>query len=244
MTKHKQWLYFLLIAFFVGALGSITMSRLVLPYLGTFRNLSFLNKLSSSSPIVINRTEEVQLNEGVNLIDLVKQSGNFTVSIYDQKNNFLGNGLIVTSDGMILTSSTVVGKQNQLIVTTNDGQKFPATIRSKDAKTGIVALNISSSNLTVGQFDNASSLLPGHRVIYIGRGNVKFEHEALAGFVTQSLANQLTDKQISSDAVITSDFFGGPIVNLSGHVVGLVIDNKKNIISEDLQTLLTSFLQK
>ncbi len=240
----KQWIYFLLIAFFVGALGSIILGRLVLPYLATFRNLSFLNKLSSSSPIVVNRTQEVQLNEGVNLIDLVKEAGNFTVSVYDSKNNFLGNGLVMTSDGLIFTSSAVIQKQIQFLVVTNDGQKFPATIKNKDSKSGLIVLSISSANLRTGQFDNASSLQPGHRVIYMGRGNVKFEHEVLAGFITQSLANQLADKQISSDAVITSDYFGGPIVNLSGHVVGLVIDNKKNIISEDLQTFLNDYLKK
>jgi S1-C subfamily serine protease len=243
MTR-KQIIYIVLIAFFVGAFGSIIISRFAIPYLATFKGLSGLNKLSSASPIVINRTEQVQLNEGVNLIDLIKQAGNITVTIYGANNNFLGNGLIATTDGLVFTSSDILQKQSQFVVMTNDGQKFSATRNDKVSFKGLALLTIQASGLATSQFDSATGLQPGHRVIYLGRGNVKFEHEAVSGIITQSLANQLDNKQIASDAVLNSDYFGGPIINLTGHVVGLVVNSSKNIIAEDLQDVLNKYLAK
>lgn len=240
--KSKQIILVLVIAFFVGGIGGVMMNRFLLPYLSTFPGFSFLNQIVSSAPIVINRREEVQLNEGVNLIDLIKQSGNITVGIYDNKNNFLGNGIIATSDGLIITTSQIIANQPQVSVITTDGQKFPAALKVKDTKSNLVLLYIVANNLPVVQFDDAASLQAGQRVLFIGRGNANFQHEALAGFVKQSLANQLQNQQISTDAVVSNDFFGGPVVNLNGSVVGLVISANQNIIGEDLKIFLSNYL--
>ncbi len=233
--NRKQFIYTVLIAFFIGAFGSIILGRFLFPLIG-------LARFATNSPIVINRREEVQLNEGVNLIDLIKQSGNFTVGIYGTKNNFLGNGTIVTSDGLVLTANSVIAGQTQVSVLTNDGKKFPAALKTKDTKNNLVLLKIDATNLPVVQFENAEDLKAGQRVIFLGRSNVNFEHKAVTGLVTQSLANQLTGKQIYTDAVIDIDYVGGPIVNLNGRVVGLTLSNGQNIIGEDLQTFLTNYL--
>ena len=242
--NRKQLVITILIAFFVGALGSILIGHYVLPYMSKFSGFSWLSKVVSNAPIVINHTEQVQLNEGVNLIDLIKQSGNFTVSIYDLNNNYLGNGVIVTSDGLILSPDSVIRAQTQVMIVLNDGRSFTGQVQPKDPKSVLVAVTIPAGNLSVAQFDPTDTLQPGQRVIYLGRGNVKFERLAATGLITQSLANQLANKQISSDVVIGADYFGGPIINLAGKVVGLTVDGSKNIISEDLQKALTKYLAK
>jgi len=77
----------------------------------------------------------------------------------------------------------------------------------------------------------------------VGRSNAPYQHVALTGFVTQSLANLATvPKQLSIGISLTSDVVGGPIVNLSGHVVGLVLDGNQNIISENLKSDLSAYL--
>ncbi len=240
--NRRQVIIFVLIAFFVGAIGSIVIGRFVIPYLATIPKLQSLNRLATNSPIIVNRREEVQLNEGVNLIDLIKQAGNVTVSIFDAKNNFLGNGAVVTSDGLIMTPNSVIQSQTTVNVTTGDGQKLVGTVKTQDATSGITLLTIPATGLPTAQFDDAAKLETGHRVIFLGRSNAAFQHQAMAGFVTQTLANQLGPKQISTDAVITADYFGGPIVNLTGRVVGLTVNNGQNIIGENLQTVLNNYL--
>lgn len=238
----KLILVIILISFFIGAAGSIAIGRFAIPYLATYPALSGIDRLATTSPIIINRREQVQLNEGVNLIDLIKQAGNVKVGIFDAKNNFLGNGIIVTSDGLIMTPTSVLRGQTQVSVTTADGQIFPAVIKSQEPATNLTLMSIPATGLATAQFEEAAKLSAGQRVIYLGRSNTKFEHQAVAGLVTQSLANQLSTKQVSSDAVFTPDYFGGPIVNLSGKVTGLVVNNTENIIGEDLQTALNAYL--
>ncbi|OGE80082.1 MAG: hypothetical protein A2660_00325 [Candidatus Doudnabacteria bacterium RIFCSPHIGHO2_01_FULL_45_18] len=240
--SRKQIIWMIVIGFFVGALGSLILGHFALPYFSTYKGLSWLSKFTSNAPIVINNSEQVYLNEGVNLIDLAKQVGNFTVSIYDAKNNFLGNGLIITADGLIFTTSSVIQKNKQLNVMTSDGKQYEASIKQSDAQSGLVIISISASNLQIGQFDKSEDLKPSHRVLYIGRGNVKFEHKVVSGYIVESLANQIGTKRIMSDAVTGSDYFGGPIVNLSGRVVGLTVNSEQNIIAENLQIVLTKYL--
>ncbi|HTL39576.1 MAG TPA: serine protease [Methylomirabilota bacterium] len=242
----KQLSIVILISFIVGTIGTIFFTRWALPKISTATGFTWLNSLVTNSPIVINRHEEVQLNEGVNVIDLIKQSGNITVGIYTAgaAPQFLGNGIMMTGDGLIFTASSVTQKQTQFNVVINDGHTFPASVKDQDVKNGLVVLAIESSGLPTAQLDPAAKLETGQRVIFIGRSNIKFEHEALSALITQSLANQLANPQISTDATVNSDYFGGPIVNLTGHVVGLVIDNTHNIIAEDLQTALSKYLTK
>jgi S1-C subfamily serine protease len=241
--SRKQIIYIILIAFFVGALGSIVLGRFALPYLSKFPGLSWLSKLTTTSPIVINRSEVVQLNDGANLQDLIKQTGNITVSILDANNNFLGNGIIVTADGLIFTSDSILRGLTKVKVVTNDGKIFEGLARAKDPKSALVIVSIESNNLPVAQFESAANMDPGQRIIYLGRGNVAFQHFARTGFVTQNLANQTQiAKQLSTDVATTADLIGGPIINLSGHVVAMALDGNQNIISENLQTALASYL--
>jgi S1-C subfamily serine protease len=193
--------------------------------------------------VVINRREEIRLNEGANLVDLIKQTGNIVVSIYDNSNNFLGNGVITTSDGVIFTSDSILRGQIKVKVIINNGKSFNGLARAKDPKSSLVILTIVANNLPVIQMDDAANLEAGQRVIYVGRSNKAFEHFAATGFVTQDLANLGTKpKQLSTDVNVTPDMYGGVIINLSGHAVGMVLDGSSNIISENLRIDLSSYL--
>ena len=242
--NRKNIIWVIVIAFFVGTLGSVVFTQFIFPPLATIKGFAWVNRLVSNAPIIVTRTQEVQFTEGVDLANLIKQTGNITVSIYDSKNNFLGNGIIVTSDGLIFTSLDAIQKATAFFVVTNDGQKFPAVLKIKDTASGTALLAAQSKGLTSAQFDNAANLEAGQRILYIGRGNIKFEHEILVGFVTQSLSNELGTPQVSADVAPGADFLGGPIVNLSGHVVGLVLSNSRNIVSENLQPILSQYLKK
>ncbi len=250
--NRKQVIWFVVIAFFVGAAGSIILGRFGLPALSKVEGFGWVGDLTSSAPIIINRTEELHFNEGANLIELSKQAGNFTVSIFGANNNFLGNGVIITSDGLIFSSNIILAGQTQLTVLTNDGQKFQGTVRAKDPNSDLVVITIPATGLAVAQFEEAATLQPGQRLVYLGRGNTEFQHVFSTGFVSQTLNNIRSlqkvnssaefSEQVSSLVVMNQDMWGGPILNLNGKVVGLIIDNNRNIISENMQTALSAYL--
>ncbi len=253
--NRKQLVTFILIAFFIGAIGSIAIGRFVIPYLATFPKLQSLNRLATNSPIIVNRREEVQLNEGVNLIDLVKQAGNITATIYSGNNGnykFAGNGIIVSSDGLIFTTKQVGSSAGNLIVVLNDGTSFPATVGPADPRSDLMVIKIPAQNLSVAEFDEARSLQAGQRVIGIGPSTKEFNHKFTTGFVSKTISNtaslervflsQAFEESFDTDAAIRPEFFGGPMINLQGKVVGMMSNANSNILpAEDLQTALISY---
>jgi S1-C subfamily serine protease len=250
----------ILIAFFIGAIGSIVIGRFVIPYFADFKNLSFLNRISSEAPIIINHREEVHLNEGANLIDLSKQAGNYTVGFYRQAPGggikFLGNGIIMSNDGLIFTTKQVAAStqgSSPLWAVLNDGTKYQATIRATDPRADLAVVTISANNLSVAPLSDAKALLAGQRILGIGQSNREQFHKFLTGLVTNSMANNADldrvfssiafEETIKTDANISADYFGGPVLNLEGKVVGMMANINNNILpSEDLQTALSSYL--
>jgi serine protease Do len=253
--NRKQFFWTVIIAFFIGALGSIVIARFAIPYLATFRNFSFLSKISSTSPIVVTRTQQVQLNEGVNLVDIAKQSGNITVNIYPKNGNDpIGKGIVVTSDGLIFTTQTSIASVPSVNVVLNDGRVFDASVRAVDRKSNLVVLSIQADNLTAAQFDNSSDLSAGQRIFALGTSFNSYENKFATGFVTDTVSDASVNsvelvrnsesfsQTFSTDMKLDSSFTGGPIIDLDGHVVGLVDVDDKYILSENIQSALKSYL--
>jgi serine protease Do len=256
--NRKQWMITVLVAFFIGAVGSIALGRFFIPYLANATGWQALNKLVTNSPIIINRTNEVQLNEGVNLIDLSKQVSSITVTIFSTGTSpsYVGNGIVMTSDGLIFTSKAVVGNTKELTVVLNNGNKYPAQVRAVDPKSDIAAITINERNLNIASFANASDLSIGQRILVTGESYTSFNRSFASGYVTNTVANstvhlgrtfttEVLEDSFETDAQLNNGrFVGSPIVNLSGRVVGMVAGSsfQKIVISENLQTALSSYL--
>lgn len=255
MTK-KQIIIFVLLAFFAGAFGSILIGRFVVPYLASFPSLTMLSRLQTNAPIVINRKEEVYLNDGANLIDLAKQAANYTLNLYAgvaPSYKFVGNGIIVTSDGLIVSNKEVIGTQTELIAILNDGRNFKALVRATDPKSELAVLSIDAKDLSMAQFANAWDLQAGQRVIAIGKGGREFMRQFTNGFISRSVASnsymsksynsEIFEENFESSAVLSADFSGGPILNLQGKVVGMSANGSgKILIAENLESGLDSYL--
>ncbi len=232
--KRKQLVYFVIIAFLVGTAGSIFFNRIIFPKLAAVRGFSWVSKLSSSAPIIITRREEVRLNEGVNLIELTKQAQTIVVSIHSQSNQkFLGNGIVITSDGTIFTTKDVVGKDSQVNVVTNDGSVLTGLVRALDPKSPLAVITVQGKDMPVAQFSEAGLMQTAQRVIALGKTNEEFTREFATGMVTKTLSNNVDsdrvlstetfENTITTDAGLTSNFIGGPLVNLQGLVIGMVV---------------------
>lgn len=252
--SRKTITWMVLIAFFIGAVGSIVIGRFGISYLSTIPGFSWLSKLSTNYPIVINRKEVVQLNEGANLVDLAKQSANITVGIYTKDSpDFLGNGIIISNDGLIFTSQKVIQNHSEVKVVLNDGRNFPGLVRATDPKTDLAVVTIQAQNLASAQLEDASNLEVGQRVLAAGRGNWPFVRNAVTGFLTDSVLDnssltkvfdsEIYSESFASDIKTNSEMIGAPVLNLSGHVVGMVLPDKF-LLAEEMQTALNSYLAK
>jgi serine protease Do len=138
----------------------------------------------------------------------------------------LGSGVIVASDGVILTNNHVVDGADSIYVRTFEGHKYRARVVGTDPKTDIAVLRIDAKDLPRIAIGNSDSLRVGEMVMAIGSPM----SEELAYTVTQGIVSAtgrsnvgLTDYEdfIQTDAAINPGNSGGPLINMNGELVGL-----------------------
>ncbi len=138
----------------------------------------------------------------------------------------LGSGVIVSSDGNILTNHHVVAEADSIYVRTVEGKQYPATVVGSDPKTDIAVIHIDTDNLTAIKLGNSDDLQVGELVLAVGSPM----SENLAHTVTQGIVSAkgrsnigLADYEdfIQTDAAINPGNSGGALVNLDGELVGI-----------------------
>lgn len=162
---------------------------------------------------------------------------NFQVPQYRQKGTEKqevggGTGFIVSSEGLILTNKHVVAdKEAEYTVLTNEGEKIPARVLSRDPVGDIAVLKIDKSNLPAVKLGNSDNLKIGQTVIAIGNALGEFRNTVSVGIIS-GLKRSLTATSglgqseelaevIQTDAAINQGNSGGPLLNLNGEVIGI-----------------------
>ena len=150
-------------------------------------------------------------------------TGNF-MQQYDSEG--AGSGVIITSDGYIVTNNHVIDGASKITVSLRDGTSYDATLIGKDSKTDIAVLKIDASNLTAAVYGDSSELVVGEPAIAIG--NPLGE---LGGTVTSGIISAL-DRSITIDgetmtllqtnAAINPGNSGGGLFNQYGELIGIV----------------------
>ena len=136
----------------------------------------------------------------------------------------LGSGFIVESDGTILTNYHVVGNAQKIMVRLSDKREFPARIIGSDPKTDIAVLKIDvKETLPVVRFGDSSQLEVGEWVMAVGNP-FGLDNTVTSGIVSakgRHLGAGPYDDFIQTDAPINPGNSGGPLVNGQGEVVGI-----------------------
>lgn len=153
---------------------------------------------------------------------------------YNSETASAGTGVIVTSDGYILTNKHVVEDTTNIQVVLSDGTTYEnAKIAALDPLNDVAFLKISNvSNLTPAELGDSKTLNIGQEVIAIGNALGQYQGTVTSGIISgvnRSLTAEssngtgqedLTD-MIQTDAAINSGNSGGPLVNAKGQVIGI-----------------------
>ncbi len=141
-----------------------------------------------------------------------------------------GSGMIVDTDGHILTNYHVVeGFEEDIItVVTHDGRQFSAEIVGLDIKTDLAMLKIDAEDLQPVDFGNSDDVQVGDWVLTIG-SPFGYRQTVSVGIVSgvqrkgvvPFLKHFSYEDFIQTDAAINPGNSGGPLVNLRGEVVGI-----------------------
>lgn len=137
-----------------------------------------------------------------------------------------GSGVIISSDGMIITNAHVISGANTITVTLKDGSKYTATVIGSDPDGDIAVIKIEASNLPCAVVGNSDSLKVGQEVVAVGNplGN-------LGGTVTNGIVSALSRKVtidgtemtlLQTNAAVNPGNSGGGLFNLYGELIGIV----------------------
>jgi len=138
----------------------------------------------------------------------------------------LGSGVIVSSDGLIITNNHVIAEADSIYVQTHDGGRYSAEVVGTDQQTDIAVLRIDADGLDYLKFGNSDDLQVGEMVLAIGSPM----SQNLAYSVTQGIVSAkgrsnvgLAEYEdfIQTDAAINPGNSGGPLVNLDGELIGI-----------------------
>src|SRR5262245_3702648 len=166
----------------------------------------------TSSPSEISRT----------FINAAKRIKPAVVHIKVGTRGATGSGVIVSSDGYILTNNHVASAANELTVKLSDGRELRAQRIGVDPKTDLALIKVQAQNLPYATLGDSSKVEQGEWVIALG-SPFWLEQTMTAGIVSAigRKFNGPYDNYIQTDASINPGNSGGALVNMNGEVIGI-----------------------
>jgi serine protease DegQ len=141
-----------------------------------------------------------------------------------QRENSLGSGVIVSSDGLILTNHHVVEAADEIEVALADGRTAPARIVGSDPETDLAVVRIDLKNLPSITFGRSEQLNVGDVVLAIGNP-FGVGQGVTQGIVSALGRNHLGintfENFIQTDASINPGNSGGALIDTEGNLVGI-----------------------
>ena len=151
--------------------------------------------------------------------------GNPGMSPRNQVNS--GSGVIITSDGYIITNNHVIEGADEIVVTLEDNKSYKSRLIGRDPVTDIALLKIDANNLPYLTFGNSDSLRLGEWVIAIGNP-YNLRSTITAGIVSaKGRSMPATGEEfkiesfIQTDAAVNPGNSGGALVTTRGELVGI-----------------------
>ncbi|WP_082423239.1 S1C family serine protease [Paenibacillus dakarensis] len=153
-----------------------------------------------------------------------KTPGGSSQSSEDRYNLAHGTGVILKSDGWIITNAHVVNGLTGVTVVTSDGKTYKANKIFSDYVSDIALVKINAKSLTPARFASSSTTAQvGEKVVAIGTPiSFSLRNSATAGVV--SGLDRSVDgsyRLIQTDTAINPGNSGGPLVNMKGEVIGI-----------------------
>ena len=240
--KIGQLLLVILISFFSGLLGSLTIL-----HLEQKQNSGSQNNTTITQTTVKNENSTTQAVDKVkdSVVSIITYSANSQNSLFGSGDSDTdtnteqvsseGSGVIYKKDGeyaYIVTNTHVINGANKLDIRLADGTKVPGEIVGTDTYSDIAVVKISSEKVSaVAEFGDSSQLTVGETAIAIGSPlGSEYANTVTQGIIsslnrTVSLKSEdgqaISTKAIQTDTAINPGNSGGPLINIQGQVIGI-----------------------
>lgn len=234
----------LLVGICAGTLGALAGGAAVFAYLKTQPTL-FVQDEPDSTPAI----NEEQPQQPAVTIDSLQYESAITMAVEtvspavvtvvadlpDQQGFFgtipggtsTGSGFFISQDGYIVTNNHVVDGGEAYHIVLQSGEELPAELIGSDKFSDLAVLKIDETVPAVAALGNSDVLRPGETAIAIGSPLGDFKNSVTVGVISATGRSIDTgdgyqlEGMLQTDAAINEGNSGGPLVNLTGEVVGV-----------------------
>lgn len=140
-----------------------------------------------------------------------------------------GSGVLISQDGYIVTNNHVIENANKVDITLEDNRRYVAKVIGTDPTTDLALLKIEEKGLPFIPFGDSDIAKVGEWVLVVGNP-YELNSTVTAGIISAKARNIriLRDENnlqvesfIQTDAAVNPGNSGGPLVNLSGEIIGI-----------------------
>lgn len=199
------------------------------------------NLIKPSTDLILSPVADVAAVVGPSVVKVSTKGQEVVYSFFSipivQETEGMGSGVIISSDGYIITNAHVVKNVTEAKVTLNDGREFAATVVGSDQYTDIAVLKVEASGLPAASMGDSDYLRVGELAVAIGNP-YGFDHTVSAGVISALNRSLEMDNGVTMAGVIQTDApinpgnSGGALVSSEGLVIGI-----NTAIYEDAQNI-------
>lgn len=207
----------LLVIFVIGTFGGIFADQILWPYF--IERPLFLKYRLEQTPIYLTEIKEVTIQENVALKNVIEKVEKAVIGIEaTTKETILrGSGLILTSDGLIVTLSDLV-PQGAKINFFVDGQLASFQVLKRDLKENLALIKVENTNLSTLGFANLERIKLGERVFILG---MILKGGKIQKTVNEGIVKRFSEEWIDTNILETASLAGSPLFNIEGGVLGI-----------------------
>ena len=180
----------------------------------TLRPTNFIEAADVVTPAVVN-------------IKTIQGSGSFNFLRGGSVGTASGSGVIISSDGYIVTNNHVIKDSDEIRVTLSDKREYEAKLIGTDPSTDLALIKIEATDLPALGFGNSDSLQIGEWVLAVGNP-FNLASTVTAGIVSaKGRSIDILEGQdriesfIQTDAAVNPGNSGGALVNTQGELIGI-----------------------
>ncbi len=236
MTGEHRRLYYISRILLAGMIGFIPAAgswAQVRENLANSRETAITRAIEAVSPAVAG-INVIKLQKGPNpygrLFDETIWSAMFPETY--RRVQSLGSGLVLSSDGYVVTNSHVVENAAEVIITLPGGAEFEVQNIFRDPLSDIALLKIDARGLAVVKLGDSDDLIIGEWAVALGNPlglfDVNMQPTATLGIISglhmdfgHKEPGRVYQDMIQTDASINPGNSGGPLVNSNGEVIGI-----------------------
>ena len=210
----------------MGMAGGMLSNQIFQPFF--IERLIFRDYRLEQPPVYVTDKKEIFIQENTALKNAIEKVEKIIVGVETKTGTakvLQGSGLILTSDGLIITLAELVpqGASFSFLI---EGKKVAYQILKRDPKSNLALIKLESVNLPTAGFADLEKIKSGERVFLVGVNHPLVKAGAVGKTVNEGIIKNLGGELIETNILEKKSLAGSPLFDIKGDIVGL------NTISE------------